>query len=149
MATDIDIRAAVGSLFADQRLGILATQGRGHPYCNLVAFTPADDLGSLLIATPRDTAKYANMLASPGVSLLVDNRCGASPDFSGGMVATCIGRAAPVPDGESEAARQRHFSRHPALRAHLDTPDCVLVRIAVERYIVARGVRRIEVLEMI
>lgn len=146
MATDIDLRETVRSLLAAQPLGILATQGHGQPYCNLVAFTPSDDLKSLLIATPRATAKYANMLARPGVSLLVDNRCGASPDFAGGIVATCIGRAAPVPDHECEAARQRHFSRHPALRSHLDTPDCALVGIAVERYIVARGVRRIEVL---
>jgi hypothetical protein len=143
------LKELVRGLLAAQPLGILATQARERPYCNLVALTPSDDLTALLIATPRSTAKYTNMLEHPGVSLLVDNRCAAAPDFAGGLVVTCIGRAAAVPEGEFEQARQRHFARHPGLRAQLDSPDCALVRIDVERYIIARGVRNIEVLTML
>jgi len=148
MSTVAAQTAIVRELFASQALGILATQAPAQPYCNLVAFTPSDDLKTLLIATPRFTAKYNNLLEHPGVSLLVDNRCGASPDFTGGIVVNCIGRAAAVAEAEFERARQRHFGRHAALRAHLDGPDCALVRIAVERYVIARGVLHNEVLLM-
>ena len=146
MSTIAALNEIVRSLLASQPLGILATQAHENPYCNLVAFTPSDDLKALLIATPRFTAKYNNMLDHPGVSLLVDNRCGASPDFTGGIAINCIGRATAVAEEAFENARQRHFERHAALRAHLDTSDCALVRIDIERYVIARGVRRNEVL---
>ena len=148
MSTEAELIEIVRGLLAAQTLGILATQAPAQPYCNLVAFTPSDDLKALLIATPRRTAKYNNLLEHPGVSLLVDNRCGASPDFTGGIVVNCIGRAAALAESEFERARQRHFERHAALRAHLDGPDCALVRIAVERYVIARGVLHNEVLIM-
>jgi hypothetical protein len=148
MSTAPALSEIVRSLLASQPLGILATQAHGEPYCNLVAFTPSDDLKALLIATPRFTAKYNNMLEHPAVSLLVDNRCGASPDFNGGIAVNCIGRATAVAEEAFEKARQRHFQRHTALRAHLDTPDCALVSIAVERYVIARGVLHNEVLIM-
>jgi len=138
----------VRTLFAAQPLGILATQGSGYPYCTIVAFTPSDDLKYLLIATPRSTSKYKNMQHTPGVSLMVDNRSVTSPDFREGIAVNCIGRAATVLPEEFEDCKKRHFQRHKNLRAHLDMPDCVLVRIEVERYVIARGVRQIETLSM-
>jgi hypothetical protein len=138
----------VRKLFAAQPLGILATQGNGYPYCHIVAFTPSDDLKCLLIATPRSTSKYKNMQHNPGVSLMVDNRSVTSPDFKEGIAVNCIGMAVTVLPEEFEACKRRHFERHKNLRAHLDMPDCVLVRIEVERYVIARGVRQIETLNI-
>ena len=60
----------------------------------------------------------------------------------------CIGRALTVSPHEFEACRQLHFQRHVHLQTHLDSPDCALVRISVELYIIARGVRQIETLNM-
>jgi hypothetical protein len=149
MSTNAPLHDIVRSLFAAQPLGILATQGKGYPYCNIVAFTPSDDLRYLLIATPRGTSKYNNILQNPGVSLMVDNRSVTSPDFKHGIAVNCVGRALTVPEHEFEACRKLHFGRHAHLRIHLDSPDCALVRIDVERYIIARGVRQIETLSMI
>lgn len=142
------LREIVRSLCAMQPLAILATQALEQPYCNLVAFTAADDLKSLLIATPSGTAKYSNMLRHPAVALLIDSRCGGAPDFTGGIAVNCLGRAVPVSAQELESARQRHFTRHAALRTHFESPDCAMVRIEIDRYIIARGVRDIEVLAM-
>ena len=149
MSTNTILNDIVRSLFAAQPLGILATQAHGQPYCNIVAFTASEDLRSLIIATPRFTTKYHNMLKHPEVSLMVDNRSASNPDFAEGIAVNCIGRALTVPEHEFEACRKLHFERHANLRIHLDSPDCVLVRIEVERYIIARGVRQIETLSMI
>ena len=80
---------------------------------------------------------------------MVGNRSVTSPDFKHGIAVNCIGRALTVPEHDFEACRKLHFERHANLRIHLDSPDCVLVRIEVERYIIARGVRQIETLSMI
>ncbi len=148
MSIDENLNTIVRSLFAAQPVGILATQSDHHPYCNIVAVTAADDMRHLLIATPRFTSKYRNMLKHPEVSLMVDNRSSQNPDFTNGIAVTCIGRAVTVLPEEFEDCKRRHFERHKNLRAHLDMPDCVLVRIDVERYIIARGVRQIETLEV-
>ena len=148
MSTNTTLNDIVRNLFAAQPLGILATRGSGYPYCTIVAFTPSDDLRYLLIATPRGTSKYNNILQNPGVSLMVDNRSASKPDFTNGIAVSCLGRALTVPEPEFEACRKLHFERHAHLRIHLDSPDCALVRIAVERYIIARGVRQIETLSM-
>ena len=149
MSKNTELNQIVSDLFAAQPLGILATQGNGNPYCTIIAFTPSDDLKSLLIATPRFTNKYRNILKHPGVSLMVDNRSASNPDFAEGIAVNCLGRALTVPEQEFEASRKLHFDRHAHLRTYLDSPDCVLVRIEVESYIIARGVRQIETLSMI
>jgi hypothetical protein len=79
---------------------------------------------------------------------MVDNRSAHNPDFTDGIAVTCIGRAVTVLPEEFEDCKKRHFERHKNLRSHLDTPDCVLVRIEVERYVIARGVRQIETLSI-
>jgi len=148
MSKDQALHQIVQKIFAAQPLGILATQGNGYPYCTIVAFTSSDDLKALLIATPRSTSKYKNMQHNPGVSLMVDNRSVTSPDFREGIAVNCIGRAVTVLPEEFEDCKRRHFERHKNLRVHLDMPDCVLVRIEVERYVIARGVRQIETLNI-
>ena len=148
MSENSGLNQIVRTLFAAQPVGILATQSDRHPYCNIVAFTPSDDLQSILIATPRFTSKYRNMLKNPDVSLMVDNRSAHNPDFTDGIAVTCLGRAMTVLPEEFEDCKRRHFERHKNLRAHLDMPDCVLVRIEVERYVIARGVRQIETLNI-
>ncbi|MBN2108670.1 MAG: pyridoxamine 5'-phosphate oxidase family protein [Deltaproteobacteria bacterium] len=149
MSENSALNQIVRALFEAQPVGILATQSDRHPYCNIVAFTPSDDLRSILIATPRFTSKYRNMLKHPGVCFMIDNRSPQNPDFTDGIAVTCIGRAVTVLPEEFEDCKRRHFERHKNLRAHLDMPDCVLVRIEVERYVIARGVRQIETLSMI
>lgn len=148
MSENTALNQIVRSLFAAQPLGILATQGNEYPYCNIVAFTPSDDLRYLLIATPRGTSKYKNMQHNPAVSLMVDNRSASNPDFRQGIAVNCIGRALTVSAHEFEACKKLHFQRHVHLQTHLDSPDCALVRINVELYIIARGVRQIETLKM-
>ena len=64
----------VRTIFAEQLFGVLATQGEAGPHTTLVAFAVADDLESLIFATPRGTRKYRNMHSATAVSLFIDDR---------------------------------------------------------------------------
>ena len=58
MSENTALNEVVRNLFAAQPLGILATQGNGYPYCNIVAFTPSDDLR---YPDYRDTARHVKI----------------------------------------------------------------------------------------
>jgi hypothetical protein len=62
------------ALFSSQRLAILATEGKGQPYGNLIAFVVTDDLKHLLFATTRATRKYANISENPRVAMVMDGK---------------------------------------------------------------------------
>ena len=64
MKTTAEISELVRSLLASQRFAVIATQSEGQPYSNLVAFTEADNLRSLLFVTSRHTKKYSNTIAN-------------------------------------------------------------------------------------
>jgi len=141
------LHAAIAGLLNGQRLAILATVAQQGPYCNLVAFTPSDDLCTILFSTPRSTSKYANMLRNPGVSLLVDDRTHSGFGFKSGMVVTAVGAVAPIGPHEEETLKARHAERHADLKDFIYSPECALVQVRVARYILVSGLRDAAVLE--
>jgi nitroimidazol reductase NimA-like FMN-containing flavoprotein (pyridoxamine 5'-phosphate oxidase superfamily) len=141
------LQAAIATLLNEQRLAILATVSQQSPYCNLVAFTPSDDLQTIVFTTPRSTRKYANMLGNPNVSLLVDDRMKNSFGFTSGMVVTAVGAVAPVGPQEEETLKGRHANRHVDLKDFIFSPECALVQVRVARYILVSSLRDAAVLE--
>jgi nitroimidazol reductase NimA-like FMN-containing flavoprotein (pyridoxamine 5'-phosphate oxidase superfamily) len=133
----------VGRLLASQPLAVLATQGEGHPYANLVAFTPSPDLASLSFATGRATRKYANLRAEPRVALLVDNRSNRESDFREAVAATATGVAEEVTGPERERIQEHYVSRHPHLAPFVSSPECALFRVRVETYVVVQEFQRV------
>jgi len=75
-------------LFSSQSLAVLATQDRGEPYGNLVAFAATEDLKHLLFATTRATRKYNNLTKNPRIAMVIDNRSNREEDFQRAMAAT-------------------------------------------------------------
>jgi len=84
-----DIRQDIKDLLDSQKLAVLSTQGEAGPYVSLVAFAAADDLKSILFATPVYTRKYDNLKRKPEVALLVDNRVNDADDFKRGKTISC------------------------------------------------------------
>jgi len=130
-----------------QRVAVLATQSSQQPYCNLVAFTPADDLRYLFFATPRATHKYSNLIINPGVALLCDTRSDSASDLYKAVAITALGRAAEAGQTFLADYRIRHSKRHPPLSSFLQTPDCIFFQIFVELYIIVEGVSEVSVLK--
>ena len=87
MKTPPRLKKLLNDLFSSQPLAVLATQGKGQPYGNLVAFAATDDLKSLLFATARATRKYANITTDPRVAMVIDSRTNQKTDFQRAVAA--------------------------------------------------------------
>jgi heme iron utilization protein len=128
-------RQAVAGLLASQRSAVLATAAGGQPYCSLMAFAATDDVRTLILATRRATRKYANLAASPRVSLLVDNRSNQAADSREALALTVMGAAAEVAPPDREPLAQLFLARHPHLAEFVNSPDCAVVAVRVEKYL--------------
>ena len=126
----------VKDLFKSQRLAVLATQDHGQPYSNLMAFAASHDLKYLIFATTRATRKYANLLADPRVSVLVDNRANKPEDFSQAAAVTALGKAWELQGRERQEYLKIFLDKHPYLDEFTAAPTCALLKVTVEKYIV-------------
>lgn len=132
-----ELRQKVKSLLASQRLCVLSTDAQGQPYSSLVAFAETDDLRKLLFVTSRHTSKYSNVLSNKNVAVLVDSRSNTDSDFGTALAITAIGEAAEAPASDTNDFRRVFLSKHPDLRAFVDSPDSVLLILKVKLLIVA------------
>lgn len=132
-----DLRESIGRLFSAQRLAVLSTQEDGQPCGNLVAFAATEDLGQILFATRIDGSKYRRILREPRVALLVDDRSNRETDFQEAVAVTAVGRARVASAHERQWLVERYLSRHPSLRSFASAPECVLLCVDVEKYLVS------------
>ncbi len=125
-------------LFASQGLAVIATQGSGQPYGNLVAFAETDDLKQLLFVTNRHTRKYENIEADGRIAVLVDSRTNRPADFQNAVAVTATGIAGDVPGSEKERLAKIYLNKHPQLVAFINEPDNALVSVNVADYVIAK-----------
>lgn len=140
------LREEILGLVSTQRLGVIATHGAAHLHCSLVGIDVSRDLKSMLFATPRTTRKYENISTNDRVSVLVDNRSNTPEDFRNAMAVTVWGKAEEYPKNPDGRLLRAYLKKHPYLREFVFSPQCALMRIRVERYILVRRFQ--EVLEL-
>ncbi|KAF0181020.1 MAG: pyridoxamine 5'-phosphate oxidase-like FMN-binding protein [Nitrospirae bacterium] len=123
-------------LNARQRSAVLATSKGDYPYTSLVGFALTQNLKGALFLTPKNTLKYRNLMASPHVALLIDNRTNTTLDLLDAEAVTLIGTARALRKGKRKDELTAHFLRkHPNLQSFAETPTTALVLIEAERYI--------------
>ncbi len=142
------LHEAIVSLLNQQRLATLATLSQATPYCNLVAFTHSDDLQTILFSTPRKSTKYANIAHNPNVALLIDSRTESGSDAQAGMAVTALGIVEDLVPQEADALKSQHAGRHPQFKDFIYSPDCALMQVRVQRYILVSSLRDVAVLEI-
>lgn len=130
------IKEILQELFSSQKLGVLATQGEGNPYGNLVAIAATDDLNRILFATLRSTRKFHNILVNKRVAMVIDNRSNRALDFRKAVAVTATGVAEEVSSSERDALQKVYLAKHPSLKEFVTAPTCALMQIDVERYYV-------------
>jgi heme iron utilization protein len=130
-------------LFAAQRSAVLATTEDGQPYLSLMAFATTSDLQYLLVATYRATRKYHNIEADPRVALLVDNRTNQPADLEQAMSITALGQAKEVGATEKNWFLRIYLAKHPPLEKFVNSPECALIKVKVERYFVVSNFQEI------
>ena len=148
MNEESHLKQLLRSLFASQRLAVLATQSAGQPYSNLMAFCEAGDLQYLLFATSRNTRKYTDLIADPLVSLLIDSRSNRDSDFREAIAVTAIGKAEEVIGPEQEHLLGLYLEKHPYLAEFVNSPDNALFRVRVSDYKVVSEFQRVKGLRM-
>jgi len=140
-----ELSELVKRVFASQRFAVLATQFEGQPYSNLVAFAEADDLGSLLFVTSRNTRKYSNTVANKKVALLIDSRVNRESDLNNAIAITALGTIEEVATDNKGYLSGIYLAKHPKLEDFLSKPSNAFMKVAVTEYIVAsfEGVRHL------
>lgn len=131
---EAQLQAALKGLFREQLFAVLATRGGGTPHLNIVCFVPADDLRTILFATPRQSLKFANMRAQPEASLFVDNRSNRLQDLQEVYGVEIAGTAATAAGPDEARYRELYLARFPALEEFLDSPGTALMAVRVRRY---------------
>lgn len=117
-----------------QRHAVLATVSDGQPYTSLVAFAMTPDMKQAVFATPRNTAKYRNILANNRVALLIDTRSNTDASYMKSEAVTVIGTARPVRRGRKrEELSGILIRKHPALRKFVLATTTAVIVVEAER----------------
>jgi len=140
MRDPVTSKHTIQQLLDSMGFAILATESAGQPHASLVAVTPFQGWRQLVFATYRDTQKYRNLMQNRRVSVLVDGCKASRGGAQEGFVVTAVGHAQDIAAEHHLAALRAHLQRHPDLASFLDSPDCVLVGVAVDTYQVVRSI---------
>jgi nitroimidazol reductase NimA-like FMN-containing flavoprotein (pyridoxamine 5'-phosphate oxidase superfamily) len=129
------IRKKILNLLDSQLLAALSTQRQGQPYVNLIAFAHADNLATLVFATPRPTRKFANLMANPRVSLMVDSRSNSEADFHEASAVTILGEVREIGKDDLAHYKSLYLKRHPSLENFVNSPTTSFLKVSVKHYI--------------
>jgi len=135
-------------LFSSQLLAVLGTQSQQGPYGNLVAFAATDDLKNLIFATTRATRKYENLVETPRVSMVMDNRSNHEIDFHEAVAVTATGTVKDVNGADRVHLQKLYLDRHPYLADFVAAPTCALLRVDVETYYIVRQFQQVTELQI-
>jgi len=141
--TALDSAVRIRRLLSSQKLGVLATHEDRRPYQSLVAFVVSADLKHIYFATETETRKHSNLVKSPEVSMLFDDRGNAEDDFNRGIAVTALGKAATVKPRSLKKARELYLEKHPSLDGFLKSPTCRMFQIKVKTYMVVTEFQRV------
>jgi putative heme iron utilization protein len=114
------------------RSGTLSTLSRrhsGHPFGSVMPYA-SDARGAPFLLISAMAMHTQNLEADARASLLATQPGWAEDPLAGGRV-TLMGRAARVPDGERQAAREAYLARHPNAAFWVDFEDFAFWRLEV------------------
>jgi nitroimidazol reductase NimA-like FMN-containing flavoprotein (pyridoxamine 5'-phosphate oxidase superfamily) len=129
-------------------VAVLATQGCGQPYGNLVAFAATEDLKGLLFATARGTRKFANITMDPRIAMVMDSRTNQKADFQRAVAVTATGIAEEVESTERDHLLKLYLSKHPHLKKFVKSSNSALLKVKVDTYFVVKKFQKVIVLPM-
>ena len=128
-----DFLIKLKELLYSQMLGVIATDMQGIPYTSLVAYYSTDDLKNVIFATSRNTKKFQNLMNNSNISLLIDNRENQPSDIYNAITAIALGKAEEIKENK-EYFKNLFIKKHPTLNEFINSPDCRLLKINVDKY---------------
>ena len=136
--TQDSLRHSIEEILNTQSLAVLATNTGSSPYTSLVGFMASQDLKKIYFATFINTHKYYNISKHAQVSLLIDTRTNRVDDFNNSSALTILGNAETVPQGQRNTLLSLYLDKFSHLEEFVGDPQCVLVRITVDKYILVQ-----------
>ena len=121
-------------LLGGQLFAVLATAGERAPHLNIVSFVSADELETIVFATPRQTHKFANLQARPQATLFVDNRSNRLRDLEEVFGVEISGTAGEAAGAAAEQYRELYLAKYPQLEGFVGSPGTALMAVKVRRY---------------
>lgn len=127
----------------NSRFGVLATEGEGQPHVSMIAITPVKGFSQLVFATYRNTRKFRNLINNGKVAVLLSAGDSHVQGFQNGPFVTAVGQAEELVITTDHASLKAHLNRHPELMAFLESADCALIAVNVEKYQVVQGIDQV------
>ena len=143
-----EIKKQVKQLCDSQSLAALSTCCNDQPYGSLVGFVTSNCLKEVIFATLDTTSKYENIKNNPKVSLLIDNRNNKSEDFEQAASVTVLGKAEIIEPDQKELHAEFLLEKLPELKEFVEMEHCVLVAVAVKKYLLVNGIHDVKELEI-
>ena len=136
------IKEKIANLLKEQRFAVIATQSKNEPYTNLVTFLVKEELKKIYFPTLKKTKKYENLSSNSRISMLIDNRGNKPKDIEKAMVVTAVGNSRETKDTN---IADDFLDKHPYLKDFIDSPDCAMIELNVEKYIVVEKFEKVTV----
>jgi hypothetical protein len=109
---------------------VLATADTEGPYASLVAYALDESGSKIVLATPRNSRKYRNLLKQKHVALLIDRRSRPGESIMKGEAVTLVGKAVPVRRGSRwESTAACFLNKHPYLADFIHERSTALVMV--------------------
>jgi nitroimidazol reductase NimA-like FMN-containing flavoprotein (pyridoxamine 5'-phosphate oxidase superfamily) len=140
---DDSLEGLVEEVLRSQRFAVLATADDGQPHTSLMAFVTLDGPRCLVVATHRDTKKYANLKRNCKVALLIEAPEGSSRPRSSRAAVSALGTAEELTGEARSRALRAYVHLHPDLAEFAESDACALIGVKVARYQIAEGVEKI------
>jgi uncharacterized protein YhbP (UPF0306 family) len=137
------VRSIVETALERHRYGVVATAAEGRPNAALMAFAAVAQGRELVLASHRDTRKYADLEANPSVAIAIEHEQRQPPRAPKRVGVTAMGSVDMVTGGEIIGARNAFLRRNPDLAGFVVEADCVLLRVRVKGYQVAEGIHTV------
>jgi len=133
----------IKKILETQQFGVLATQGSEYPYCSLIGFASTIDCKEIVFATIRNTRKFQNISHHPMISLLIDTQSNRANDIKDAYALTALGEATEVSKEGNSNYMQSFLSKLPYLEEFVTSPNCALLAIKVNRYILVSNFQNV------
>ena len=138
-----ELKKKLKELLKTQKLAVLGSDMANQPYPSLITFATTDNFKNFVFSTLRNSNKFANIRNNPRISMLIDNRRNQLSDFSDAIAVSVFGKAEEVKDNR-EQYLDIYLEKHPHLKDFVRLPDCVLLKVNVERYSVVSQFQNVQ-----
>ena len=141
----VHIKGKFSNLLKEQRFAVIAAQDQNEPYTNLVSFLVKDDLKKIYFPTSTKTKKFQNLSANSKLSILIDNRENNPIDIKNAIVVTAFGQSK---ETKQKEVIHNFLKKHPYLIDFINSPNCTMIEISIEKYIFVDNFENVTILDL-